>query len=99
MPAVKKVADAPAVGPYAHQEYPKFLYRGSQSKLVNSVEEHEALGADWVESPADTEPDVPAAALAGDQAALVAALEAANKENQRLRDELGSGKGKKSKEK
>lgn len=37
-------------------EYPKFLYHHEQApKIVKSKEEHEALGKEWMESPAEIE--------------------------------------------
>ncbi len=41
-------------------EYPKWLYRGEESKLVKSEEERKALGLGWSESPSSA-PEVPAA--------------------------------------
>jgi len=41
------------VGAMEKIEYPKFLYKDGEAKLVQDADEHEALGADWAESPAE----------------------------------------------
>lgn len=38
---------------YEYREFPKWKYRGKESKVVNSPEEEEELGEGWVDSPAD----------------------------------------------
>ena len=43
------------------QDYPKWLYNKGGSTLVKSVEEHEALGSGWYESPALIPTDEPVA--------------------------------------
>lgn len=40
-------------------EYPKWLYRGAESRLVQSAGEREKLGESWAESPKGE--DAPAA--------------------------------------
>lgn len=46
-------------GPYRYEPYPKALYRqtqpgeGFETRVVKSKEEHDRLGSDWHESPAD----------------------------------------------
>lgn len=46
-------------GPYRYEPYPKALYRqtqpgeGYETRVVKSKEEHDRLGSDWHESPAD----------------------------------------------
>lgn len=46
---------------YKHEHYPKVLYHETKgSKTVASEAEHEALGEDWVESPAEFEEAAPA---------------------------------------
>jgi hypothetical protein len=41
---------------YKHEHYPKVLYHATEGeKTVASQEEHEALGDEWVESPAEFE--------------------------------------------
>lgn len=42
--------------------YPKWLYaHGQEPKLVADEAAHQALGAGWVESPADAKPEAPKA--------------------------------------
>lgn len=40
------------------QEYPKMLYHGgdaTKQKIVNSKDEEDALGDDWIDSPLEAE--------------------------------------------